>query len=173
MQHRTLNTGLALAAALATVGAPAAAQGSDSTQAPARAQSATARAPTRPAPVTTRYTLVEVAGKPLPVLVEKQWRCEENVTAGTLTLNGDGRWLLETVTQEVCGDRTDEDRDRDDGTYRTDGGTIHFLDGDGRDDDWDIGTDLDLDELKTGSIAKDGTLKVQLADGETTLVFRR
>ena len=161
VQHPMMAAGLALAA-LAAAWTPAATQVSDSAQ--------------PPAPGTTRYTLAEVAGKPLPAQVEKEWRCREDVTAGSLTLSEDGRWLLETTTRQVCGDRTEEDRDDDDGTYRTEGGTIHFLDDDGRentDRGWGIGTEIDLDELRAGTIADDGTLRVQLADGRTTLVFRR
>jgi hypothetical protein len=173
MQHRMMITSLVVAAALAAAWSPAAAQRSDSTQALSPARQAASSAAARPAPEVTRYTLVEVGGTRLPALVEKVGGCEENVTAGTLALSGDGRWSLETVTREVCGDRTDEDRDNDDGTYRADGGTLRFLDDDGRDTDGDSDTDLELDELETGTIAKDGTLKVQLADGKTTLVFRR
>ena len=124
---------------------------------------------------TKRYQLVEVSGKPLPALIEKEWRCEEQVVAGTLTLRDDGRWLLETTTREACGDRTEEDRDSDDGTHRTEGKTIRFFDDDGRensDSDWGTGTDIDLDEFKTGTVADDGSLTVQLADGNTTLLFR-
>jgi len=156
MRTRTLTIATALALTGA-VGTSAAAQG------------------TGTAPAPTKYTLAQVGGKPLPVLVDDEWRCKENVTAGTLTLNREGRWLLETVTSEVCGDRIEEDRDSDDGTYRTEGGTIRFLDDDGDDNDrdWDIGNDLDLDELRTGTIAGDGTLTVRLADDKTTLVFRR
>jgi hypothetical protein len=109
-------------------------------------------------------------------VVEKESRCQEDVTAGTLSLAGDGRWLLETTTRETCGDRTEEDRDRDDGMYRKQGASLQFLDDDGRendDRDWGIGAELDIDELQSGTLADDGTLTVQLADGETTLLFRR
>lgn len=124
----------------------------------------------------TRYTLVEVGGKSLPALIEKEWRCQKNVTAGVLLLSGDGRWLLETRTRKVCGDRTEIDRDSDDGIYRTEGATMRFFDDEGRqktDRGWSIGTDIDLDNFKTGSLANDGVLTVQLADGHTNLVFRR
>lgn len=126
-------------------------------------------------PAEKRYRLVEVSGKPLPALIEQEWRCEEQVTAGTLTLRDDGRWLLETTVRETCGNRTEEDRDSDDGTYRTEGNTIRFFDDDGRENSargWSVGTDIDLDEFKTGTIAADGSLTVQLADGKTTLHFR-
>lgn len=124
----------------------------------------------------TRYTLVEVGEKSLPALIEKEWRCQKNVTAAVLLLRGDGRWLLETQTRKVCGDRTEVDRDRDDGIYRSEGAQMRFFDGKGRqktDHGWSLGTDIDLDKLEAGSIGNDGVLTVQLADGHTRLVFRR
>ena len=131
-----------------------------------------ARAQSTPA---TRYTLVEVDGKALPTTIEQELRCREDVTAGTLSLSQDGRWLLETVTQEVCGDRTEEDSDRDHGTYTTQGQTLRFLDDDGRenhDSGWGVGKDDDLDEFKSGTMSADGSVTVQLADG-TPLIFRK
>jgi hypothetical protein len=136
----------------------------------------TAETAAQPAsPAVTGYTLVQVGDDTLPARVEKEWRCHEDVTAGTLSLRQDGRWLLETTTREVCGDRVEEDHDTDDGTYTTQGQTLRFLDDDGRentDRGWGIGTDIDLDELRTGTLASDDTLTVNLADG-TPLVFRR
>lgn len=153
--------GVALAAAVALT-APAAAQAQDTTA-------------TQTATQLTRYTLVEVGGKPLPVEVDREWRCRESVHAGTLMLRSDGRWRLETSNREVCGDRTEEDLEDEDGRYRTEGATLRFFDDDGRenDDDWDLGREIDLDELETGTLNDDGTLTVQLADDETTLLFRR
>jgi hypothetical protein len=124
-------------------------------------------------PAPTRYTLVEVDGKALPTTIEKELRCREDVTAGTLSLTQDGRWLLETVTKEICGDRTEEDSDREHGTYTTEGQTLSFLDEDARenhDSGWG-GRDDDLDEFKTGTLAADGSLTIKLADG-TPLLFR-
>ncbi len=126
-------------------------------------------------PDATRYTLVQVAGKALPTMIEKELRCQEDVTAGTLSLSQDGRWLLETVTREVCGDRTEEDSDRDHGTYTTEGQTLRFLDEDGRENhDGGLGggNDDDLDDFKSGTMAADGSLTVKLADG-TPLLFRK
>ena len=122
----------------------------------------------------TRYSLASVSGKALPVEVEKELRCREDVTAGTLALRSDGRWRLETSRREVCGDRTEKDLDDDDGTYRTEGRTLRFFDGDGREntDDWDLGREIDLDDLRTGTLAADGSLTVELADGKNRLVFR-
>jgi hypothetical protein len=123
----------------------------------------------------TRYALVEVAGNRLPAETEKGLRCREEVTAGTLSLSGDGRWLLETATREICGDRTEDDRDTDDGTYRAEGSTFHFLDDDGRENtgDWGLDREIDLDDLRTGTLAQDGTLSIRLASDKHTLVFRR
>lgn len=153
-----MNAIVLAAAGLAGLAAPAGAQTPDSAAAG-----------------TTRYTLVEVGGKPLPVEVDKEWRCRESVHAGTLMLRDDGRWLLETSKREVCGDRTEEDRDDEDGTWKAEGNTLRFYDDDGREntDDWDLDRDIDLDDLTTGTLRDDGTLTVQLADDETTLLFRR
>jgi hypothetical protein len=126
-------------------------------------------------PVENRYTLVEVAGKALPVETEKGWRCREEVTAGTLVLRGDNHWGLETSVRETCGDRTKVDHEDEDGTYRTEGTTIHFLDDDGdrNDADWSLEREIDLDELDQGSYTDGGTLSVRLADEKTVLRFRR
>ena len=126
-------------------------------------------------PDPTRYTLVAVRGKALPATVEKELRCREDVTAATLSLSGDGRWLLETATKEICGDRTEEDSDRDHGTYTMEGQKLSFLDDDGRenhDSGSGTGTDDDLDEFKSGTLAPDGSLTITLADG-TPLLFRK
>jgi hypothetical protein len=179
MLQRTMVATVILGAVLAAgASAPGRAQVVDSTRAPAGAERASTLADATPAPAAdaTRYVLVEVAGKALPALVEKEWRCREDVVAGALTLSDDGRWLLETTTREACSDRSKEDRDRDDGTYSTDGTALTFQDGDGHKDakwGWRVGTDIDLDELESGTIAGDGTLRVQLADQRTALVFRR
>jgi hypothetical protein len=180
MPHQTMvATVMILGAGLAAgASAPAAAQVVDSTRVPAGVERASRLADAAPAPATatTRYVLVEIAGKALPALVEKEWRCREDVVAGALTLSDDGRWLFETTTREACGDRSKEDRDRDDGTYSSDGAALTFRDDDGHQSaerGLKVGTDIDLDELERGTIAGDGTLRVQLADARTTLVFRR
>jgi hypothetical protein len=179
MPHRMMVATVILGALLAAgAPAPAGAQVVDSARVPAGVERASPLAEVTPAPATatTRYVLVEVAGKALPALVEKEWRCREDVVAGALTLSDDGRWLLETTTREACGDRSTEDRDRDDGTYSSDGAALTFRDDDGHQSaerGSKVGTDIDLDELERGTIAGDGTLRVQLADARTTLVFRR
>jgi hypothetical protein len=170
MWHRNATRRIALTAALVAGGGSLAV-----------AQDTTRQATPQPVPqaaamaAITRYTLVEVAGSSLPAQTEKEWRCREEVTAGTLSLRADGRWLLETASRETCGDRTEEDRDTDDGTYRAEGSTLHFLDDDGRQSDagWGLDRDIDLDDLRTGTLAGDGTLTVRLADDKQTLVFRR
>ena len=176
----TTRAGAGLLALLALATAPAAAQDTTSaaTARPGVADTgsaATSAAPSTPAGTTeTRYTLVSVNGKALPTEVEKELRCREDVAAGTLALRSDGRWRLETTRRETCGDRTEEDLDDDDGTYRTEGRTLRFFDDDGREntDDWDLRGDIDLDDFRTGTLAADGTLTVELADGKNRLVFR-
>jgi hypothetical protein len=156
--------------------APAVAQTESRDTATAAAPAPTTTPATPPAsPAATVYRLVEVGGKALPVEVEKGWRCREDVTAGTLRLGNDGRWVLETEKRETCGDRTRDELDTDDGRYKMEGQTLRFFDDDGEQNmkDWSIGKDIDLDDLTTGSLAGDGTLTVQLADEKTTLVFRR
>ncbi|HYC33255.1 MAG TPA: hypothetical protein VEB59_13275 [Gemmatimonadales bacterium] len=172
----TLATAAALAATLA-LPSPARAQSTAATPDTAvRTQdSAAAPAAATATPVETRYTLVQVTGRPLPVETEKELRCREEVTAGTLALRDDGRWRLETTKRETCGDRVETDLDDEDGTYRTEGSTLHFLDDDGRENtsDWSLGRDLDLDELKTGTTGEGGALSIRLADDKTVLVFHR
>ncbi len=134
---------------------------------------ATTGTTTASAPAEERYHLVEVGGKKLPVEVEKEWRCHESVTRGTLTLRDDGRWHLQTTIREQCGSRAEVETDDEEGRYTREGGTITFHDDDDDDGDWDLRRDLDLDDLKTATAGGDGALTVQLADGETALLFRR
>jgi hypothetical protein len=93
------------------------------------------------------------------------------VTQATLTLRPDSLWALEYTKREVCGDRTEDETEREDGRYRVTADTIHFHDDDG-DDDRDDRDDLDLDDLATAARAADGALIARLEDGKTTLVFR-
>lgn len=162
------NRSLAAAAVAATL--------SLTVTATASAQAGPAAADTARAAAVTRYVLVDVGGKGLPVEVEKGWRCREEVTAGTLLLRDDGRWRLETTQRETCGNRTEMDQDDEDGIYRTEGTTIHFLDDDGNrnDADWNLGKEIDLDDLDQSTLADGGgTLTVRLADEKTVLRFRR
>lgn len=149
-------------------------------QANPRTPDTTAPSPRSPrsaseAPAVTRYTLLDVGGRALPVQIEKEWRCREDLTAGTLFLREDGRWRLETTVRETCGDRTEVGQEDEDGRYRAEGTTLHFLDDDGDRNraDWELGTEIDLDELDQGTLADGGTLTVRLADEKTVLRFRR
>ncbi|HEX6105314.1 MAG TPA: hypothetical protein VFZ26_07005 [Gemmatimonadales bacterium] len=171
-----------IAAAIAfglSIGSPAAAQNEAATTEAERPQALPADTSAAAAPGgggETRYTLVEVGGRALPVETEKERRCREEVTAGTLTLRQDGRWLLETTKRETCGDRTETEQETEDGRYRSEGGTIRFLDDDGRDDSdgFDLGDDdLDIDDLETGRLGDGGTLTVQVEDDDTELLFRQ
>jgi hypothetical protein len=168
---------VAVAATLSvTVTAAAAAQVTAATPDTTRAAGPAAPAPTPTEAVAgRRYTLMDVGGKALPVEIEKEWRCRDEVTAGTLVLREDSRWHLETSVRETCGTRTKMDQEDEDGIYRTEGSTIHFLDDDGdrNDADWSLEAEIDLDELDHGSIADGDLLSVRLADEKTVLRFRR
>ena len=123
-----------------------------------------------------RYQLVEVAGSKLPVVVEKEWRCQESVTRGTLTLESDSVWIFRSTVREECGSRAKVDNEIENGLYRRNGSTLRFYDADEDPDegkDWDLRVDLDLDDFESGSVAPDGALAVRLRDGETTLIFRQ
>jgi hypothetical protein len=120
-----------------------------------------------------RYRLVEVAGHALPVEVEKEWRCREYVTRATLTLGADSLWTLRYTKREVCGERAEVETELEGGRYSLEGGTIRFHeDDDGDDRDWNLGRDLDVDDLDTATRNADGALAARLRDGVTTLVFR-
>ena len=130
--------------------------------APARAQDA------------ERYRLVELGGSALPVQVEQEWRCREYVTEALLTLGADSLWSLQYTKRERCGDREELETEHEDGRYTVAADTIRFHDDDGDDDrDWDLGRDLDLDELATATRGAGGTLTGRLRDGKTTVLFRR
>jgi hypothetical protein len=123
-----------------------------------------------------RYQLVEVAGSKLPVVVEKEWRCQESVTRGTLTLESDSVWIFRSTLREECGSQARVETEIEHGRYTRDGTTLRFYDDDEDADDgkdWDLRVDLDLDDFESGSVAPDGALAVRLRDGETTLIFRR
>jgi hypothetical protein len=124
------------------------------------------------APTTQRYRLIEVAGTALPAEVEKSWNCREYVTRGDLTLGSDSLWSLRVTLREVCGERAEVETETEHGRYSVAGDTVRFFDDDG-DDDRDTGDDVDLDDLKSGTLAADGTLTVRLEDDRSTLVFRK
>jgi hypothetical protein len=122
------------------------------------------------APTTQRYRLIEVAGMALPAEVEKSWNCREYVTRGDLTLGSDSLWSLRVTLREVCGERAEVETETEQGRYSVAGDTVRFFDDD---DDRDTGDDVDLDDLKSGTLAADGTLTVRLEDDRSTLVFRK
>jgi hypothetical protein len=143
------------------------------------------------------YTLAQVAGRPLPAVVETDGACRDELVSGTLTL-ADGAWTLETVERELCEGRAPvEDRESDRGRYTVSGQTVTFAadasDVDDADDTSDVddaddvndpddaddadarpaspGTDVDVEEPASGTV--DGaTLTVRLRAGQT-VVFRR
>lgn len=127
------------------------------------------------APAETPYLLLDLGGKPLPVRIETEWRCYEDVVAGTLRLREDGRWRLETTVRETCGSRSKMEQEDEDGIYRTEGSTLRFLDDDGRRNGVDRSLDgqIDLDDLDHGTLAEGGVLTVRLAVGKAVLRFRR
>jgi hypothetical protein len=124
------------------------------------------------APTTQRYRLIEVAGTALPAEVEKSWNCREYVTRGDLTLGSDSLWSLRVTLREVCGERAEVETETEHGRYSVAGDTVRFFDDDD-DDDRDTGDDVDLDDLKSGTLAADGSLTVRLEDDRSTLVFRK
>jgi hypothetical protein len=119
------------------------------------------------------YRLAEVGGKPLPAEVKKELNCREFVTGGELTLGADSLWSLRVALREECGKRSEVETETENGRYSMTGDSLRFFDDDDDDDDRDDGDDLDLDDLKSGTLSKDGTLTVRLEDDETTLVFRK
>jgi len=139
-----------------------------------------ASAAAQEAPSSDTYRLVEVAGAPLPAVLEDGDTCREEVLAGSLTLEADGRWTLVTTEREVCGDAVEDEEEREDGTYEVDGDAIRFLDDDegededpdGDADDADDAGEIELEDLSSGT-RTDAGLTIRLEDGETILVFRR
>lgn len=135
---------------------------------------ATGPEPRSGAPTDERYRLLTIAGKPLPAVVEKERSCREEVTRGTVALGADSLWSLHVTTREVCGERSEEEFDTDGGRYSREGSSLRFHDDDGDDDrDWRLGEEMDVDDLKTGTVSSDGSLTVQMGDGKTSLVFRK
>ena len=163
MTDHTTTCTIALALLLAAAPSAAHAQGP-----------ATGPAPNSTALTDERYRLVTIAGAPLPAVVEKERSCREEVTQGSLALGSDSLWTLHLAVREVCGDRSEQESETEGGRYSREGGTIRFHDDDGDDDrDWGLGHDVDVDDLKTGTVSSEGALTVQLEDGKTTLVFRK
>ena len=120
------------------------------------------------------YRLAEVEGRALPVVIEQEGDCRDELLGATLTLAADGEWTLVTQEREVCGDRVEEDEEREEGRYTAEGQTVRFLDEDGEaeeDDRDDEGPELDVEDLTVGTRSA-GALSVRLEDGRTA-VFRR
>ena len=169
------NRPLAAAALAAVLGVPIVTIAA-AAQEPAAGRDTTAAAQAiAVAPAETAYLLLDLGGKPLPARIETEWRCYEDVVAGTLRLREDGRWRLETTVRETCGSRSKMEQEDEDGIYRTEASTLRFLDDDGHRNGADRSRDgeIDLDHLDHGTLAEGGVLTVRLADGKTVLRFRR
>ena len=121
------------------------------------------------------WQLAQVNGGALPVVTEQdEDGCRDEIVAGTLTLNGDGTWRLETTEREVCGDNVEDDAEREDGRFTRDASGIRFTDDDGDEEDADDQTgddDVDVEDFVSATVAG-GTMTVRLDDGNT-LTFRR
>jgi hypothetical protein len=169
------NRPLAAAALAAVLGVPIVTIAA-AAQEPAAGRDTTAAAQAiAVAPAETAYLLLDLGGKPLPARIETEWRCYEDVVAGTLRLREDGRWRLETTVRETCGSRSKMEQEDEDGIYRTEASTLRFLDDDGHRNgaDRSLDDEIDLDDLDHGTLAEGGVLTVRLADGKTVLRFRR
>lgn len=118
------------------------------------------------------YRLTEVNGGALPVVVEQDERCREELLGGTLTLETDGRWRLMTQEREVCGADVEAEEESEDGIFTREGQTIRFLEEDGEPNDDEGDEGIDAENLSVGTVAG-GALTVRLADGATTLTFRQ
>ena len=114
------------------------------------------------------WRLTQVNGAALPAVTDTDDDgCREEVTAGTLTLESDGRWTLEVREREVCASNTEEETEKEDGRYSVQADAIAFTD-----DDGDTEDGYDVDDIAHGARAG-STLTVRTGGGETTLVFQR
>ncbi|WP_420126520.1 hypothetical protein [Longimicrobium sp.] len=120
------------------------------------------------------YTLAQVDGRALPLVVETDGACRDELLSATLTL-AEGVWTLDTVERELCeGQAAKEDRESERGRYTLAGAAVTFTpdDTDRPDaDDAPGAVDIDVDELATGTV-EGGALTVRLHGGQT-LAFRR
>jgi hypothetical protein len=124
------------------------------------------------------WTLAQVDGGALPLVVDTDGPCRDELVSGTLTL-ADGAWTLDTVERVLCDGRAAaEDRESERGRYTLAGAAVTFTDEDDADDDDarpdadDPGhVDVDVDELAAGTV-NGATLTVRLRTGRT-VVFRR
>lgn len=117
------------------------------------------------------FQLASVSGKALPVVIEEEGECREELQSGTLTLATDGDWTLVTMEREICGTREDLEEERERGRYDVSGTTLRFFDEHGDAPSPEDDDELDVADLVTGTRSSDG-LVAQLADG-TELTFRR
>jgi hypothetical protein len=140
-----------------------------STWAPAEAQAAAGD---------RTFQLATVTGSQLPVVLEEEDGCREELLSATLALSSTGRWTLTTSERETCGNDVELDEDTDVGMFRITGQTVQFLDIDG-----DIPetlqasaasapTDIEVEELSVGTLSGN-TLTARLTDGHTVLVFQQ
>ena len=115
------------------------------------------------------WRLSQVDGAALPAVVEQDDEgCREEVLSGTLTLEADGRWKLETVERETCGNEVEEETEDEDGRYTVQDGAIRF-----GDDDGDVETDgNDIDDVARGERTAT-TLTVRTGDDSRVLLFTR
>lgn len=124
------------------------------------------------APVGT-YELTEVNGDALPVPIEVEDDCTEEVNAAELTLAEQGEWTLQVTSTETCGTEVEEETDTESGTYTTEAEAIVFLDDDGEREEEERDEDeIEVDELDS-AVLQGSTLQVTLADRETRLTFER
>lgn len=130
-----------------------------------------------PAQENETWSLVEVGGEALPIVVDQEDDCREELIAGTLTVDADGTWTFVTREREICGDDVEVSEDREEGRHVLDGETVRFLDEDGEPQDDEDGDDdedgeLDVEDLTIGT-RSGATMTVEVADGTGTLLFRR
>lgn len=124
-------------------------------------------------PAQESFRLISVAGRELPVVVEQEGECREELQSAMLTLETEGKWSLVAMEREICGTNQNDEEERDHGTYKASGATVEFFDVDGKPAVHNEGDDeLDVAGLREGTRSSD-EVTVRLADGKTDLVFRK
>src|SRR5690606_34370427 len=99
-------------------------------------------APAQVGDFTGQYTLVEVAGEALPVVVDTGNDCREELTEATLHINTDGTWRIIGQLRETCGTQVRTGTEEEDGEYTIAGTELRF---DDLDDLQDDAGDSDID----------------------------